>query len=232
MDACNAIMKKQFTRLSGFNSVDLGQPGMNRIGYDRVIGEAIQMHHTQKSHWITSSCIGGKVCVYDSLGSDLSDAIVTELCELYPVAADDVGILEVNLICSQKQSNGNICGLFAIANAVELAINGTRNMTAVQYDENKMRLHVQGCLENGRFSSFPKLSVFAKMQASPIRVVYLDIHSKATSNRNRQFEEETKHTTVDEAINEHNNQTKKINENTKHKTKTKMKPQIKTKTKP
>ena len=98
-------------------------------------------------------------CVYDLPGNDLSDAIIAELSELYPVALDDVGILEGNLICSQKESNGNICGLFAIANAVTLAINGTRNMTTVQYDEKRMHLHVEDCLDIRRFSSFQMLTL-------------------------------------------------------------------------
>ena len=74
IDASQEIMKSQFPNIQGFSSVDLGQPGQNRIGYDRVTCEAIQLHHTQKSHWIMSNSLGGTVTILDSLFTDVTAA--------------------------------------------------------------------------------------------------------------------------------------------------------------
>ena len=56
----------------------------------------------------------------------------------------------------QQQKNGNDCGLFAIAFAVDLA--NKMDPSKAQYDDKKLRQHLLHCLESRKVSPFPKIN--------------------------------------------------------------------------
>ena len=53
----------------------------------------------------------------------------------------------------QKQCGGDDCGLFAIANAVQLA--KKQNPTEVNFYQYVMRAHLISCFEKGKMTTFP-----------------------------------------------------------------------------
>ena len=68
--------------------------------------------------------------------------------------------LVVELPPAQIQQGGVDCGLFAIANAYELAAGN--DPSDVSFDQGKMRKHLVQCLEKGRFEPFPRQSNTAR----------------------------------------------------------------------
>ena len=54
----------------------------------------------------------------------------------------------------QKQVGAHDCGLFAIANAVEILTN--HHVENVIFDQTKMRNHLVTCFEEGKLTPFPK----------------------------------------------------------------------------
>ena len=58
----------------------------------------------------------------------------------------------------QQQTNLSDCGLFAIANAVELVLGDVENVASARYDTSKMREHLKECLMLGQMRPFPRQS--------------------------------------------------------------------------
>lgn len=56
----------------------------------------------------------------------------------------------------QRQEGGVDCGLFAIANLVEVLNGG--DPRKIRMDQQKMRMHFFKCLSNQKWESFPKQS--------------------------------------------------------------------------
>ena len=54
-------------------------------GFSAVLWEAIQIHHINKNHWVTSHSIGQEIMVYDSkfCGGDLSQSLTNQLAIIY-----------------------------------------------------------------------------------------------------------------------------------------------------
>ena len=80
--------------------------------------ETIHIHHNGSGHFVTSTSIGAKVRVYDSLNQDPTDDLLNQLASLYSLDSDpssptfpEVQLMEI----AHKQEEGVDCGLFAIA---------------------------------------------------------------------------------------------------------------------
>ena len=57
------------------------------------------------------------------------------------------------------QQQPNSCGLYSIANVVELCFKPDCFNTLVTYSTSKMREHLRQCLESGNMTPFPKEAV-------------------------------------------------------------------------
>ena len=55
------ILKMQFPHLGGLQCTLLSKNN----GFSAVYGEAIQIHHINKNHWVTSHSIGHEITAYD-----------------------------------------------------------------------------------------------------------------------------------------------------------------------
>ena len=82
--------------------------------------ETIHVHHNGQGHFCTSSSIGGKVHLYDSLNTAPSQDLKQQISTLYsPDPAITPTITQVQF---QSRQEGSVdCGIFAIAYATELA---------------------------------------------------------------------------------------------------------------
>ena len=131
----------------------LQRPILGRVGnFDVVSGEFVQILHTGSDHWVCVSSIGcqpGLVNLYDSLYHDVISQEIEE-------QTNDLlggGLISLDFVPVQQQSNGSDCGVFSIAFATCLAF--ATNPSFVTFDVVKMRSHLLACLKNGRMSMFP-----------------------------------------------------------------------------
>ncbi len=155
------LLKKQHPFVDGLNAVQIGKTG---FGFDRLRGEGVQILHVRECHWITTSCLGGGLIVVDSVNENLDRATCVDLCHLYCSLAEE-GRLIVELIPSQAQKGSTDCGLFAIANAVELASGmDAKVLEGVRFDQSNMRQHLRSCLLSGQMQPFPKASFWSSVE--------------------------------------------------------------------
>lgn len=101
------MLKNQFQKLNGLVSTWLQKKKQNQL----------QVIHSRDDHWIVASsvrCNSNEVLVYDSTYSTVDEKIISVIQNLF--SSDNIRIKS-----NQKQSNGNDCGLFAIANATAIA---------------------------------------------------------------------------------------------------------------
>ena len=85
--------------------------------FTTVDGKFAQVLHVNNNHWI---CVAGnknnEVSVYDSMGGNLSKDTVHVIARIVKCENEQ---LMVKLMPVQHQTNGNDCGLFALAFATD-----------------------------------------------------------------------------------------------------------------
>lgn len=148
--AAQMLIKKANPQINGFQD-----PVLSQLRLENRSKEAVQIHHTGKCHWVTSSSLNDHVAVYDSLHSGLSEGTTVQLAQAYKDHIDALGNLQVDIPPVQQQSGCSDCGLFAIAFAHELARGA--NLKAIAFDQGKMRPHLIECFENKIMMPFPRL---------------------------------------------------------------------------
>ena len=84
--------------------------------------------------------------MYDSIYDTLDSETINVIGNFF---GDSV----VNMVHTQKQTGCDDCGLFAIANAVNLAMK--RKPTRVKFRQTLMRAHLIKCFETSRMKIFP-----------------------------------------------------------------------------
>ena len=125
-------------------------------------GPFVQILHISECHWAVVSNIdvhteGGShndtVGVYDSARpSSISDRTKMAVCSFFKCSSD---ALHFDLVNVEKQQNSYDCGVFAIANATELACG--KDPAVCRWDTDRMRQHLKQCLEEGVIKRFPTL---------------------------------------------------------------------------
>ena len=129
---------------------------MARVGMNSVHGDGIQVLHDGAMHWVLTARMEQKVLLYDSLKANANDMVRIQICELFPGSHSNEKI-KVQIRPCQIQKGGVDCGLFALANAVELALGN--DLSKINFDQTKMRPHLRLCLESGQISSFPQTNM-------------------------------------------------------------------------
>lgn len=136
------IIKSQFN-IQGLQNTLLqrsSKPAINQL----------QIVHTRGNHWIVASTIlspPGVIMVYDSLYDQIDCETVHVILNLFG------GNGEIEMARIQKQNGTNDCGLFAVANSVELA--KKQDPTKINYIQRLMRPHLINCFTLGKMRSFP-----------------------------------------------------------------------------
>lgn len=104
-------------------------------------------------------------------GSGPNQSTTLQLSKLYAqTVSSSRSILNIESLSVQQQSGHLDCGVFAIANAVEVCL-GT-NPEKVQYKQDAMRAHLEKCLYARIFSSFPHGSTRTEMLPRPSRTLH------------------------------------------------------------
>lgn len=113
---------------------------------------SLQIIFCRSNYWIAVSTIKatkeGTVIVYDSLYDELDDSTKKTVQFLF---SDKI----IEVVPVQKQFGYNDCGLFVIANAVQLAKG--LNPSNIHFSQHLMRSHLIKCCEEIKMSSFPTL---------------------------------------------------------------------------
>ena len=110
--------------------------------------------NTKGTHWLTVSninCMEYEVGVYDTAFRD--DLPLIEQLVVASLVKTKQKVLKVKFSNVYMQTNGNDCGLYAIANATALAFG--RNPSKEQYIPSKLREHLLKCLEEKEMRLFP-----------------------------------------------------------------------------
>ena len=125
-------------------------------GYHYCPSETIQITHNSKHHWLLLSTIGGCVNIYDSLHMNVTESLKRQIIQLF---SPDGCMPAYKIMECQKQVGSTDCGLFAIANAIEIILGN--DLTSIVFDQSMMRTHLISCFEKGKLVPFPKYRVEA-----------------------------------------------------------------------
>ena len=151
IDAGQDLLRMMGTGVRGLNSV-VGMTHFSKITVATESYQAIQCHNVG-NHWLVSTSIFGKVNIYDSLSTNLNNALRQQILHMYGNIEKENGCIEVEVILQQKQKGALDCGLFAIANATCLTL--CVDPSSVRWDQCSLREHFEQCLEASEMKMFP-----------------------------------------------------------------------------
>ena len=153
IDSAMNLLQYQFPDLEGFQSctqaVQLDFKRHQKL-FIQIINRSPD---TKGTHWLTVSninCMEEEVSIYDSAFDDLPH---NEQLVVASLVKTEKEILKVKFSNVHMQTNGNDCGLYAIANATALAFG--RDPSKEQYIPSKLREHLIQCLEDKEMRPFP-----------------------------------------------------------------------------
>ena len=86
--------------------------------------------------------------------NDLNSDMIFQICKIYSPLLSKKGFLKLHKLSVQQQINDQDCGLFAIANMVEICFGN--NSADLSYDQDAMRNHIEECFTNKEMNPFPK----------------------------------------------------------------------------
>ena len=96
IDAGQYLIKEMGTGVGGLNCAT-AMSHYRKVTVHPTQNQTIQCHNIG-SHWVTSTTIYGSVVVYDSLSSNLNDALKRQLVHLYKHMSSDDGKLNVTVV--------------------------------------------------------------------------------------------------------------------------------------
>ena len=139
-----------------FNIDGLEDTGLKFNQFSRNPGPFIQIFHLKGiEHWITAARSSyNEVTIFDSLSSynkKLPKDILKSIAQICYCQEESLYITHASV---QQQRNSLDCGLFAIAFAVDLAVENPPSIA--RYDTSKMRDHLLTCLQLKEFTPFPR----------------------------------------------------------------------------
>ena len=142
--------------------------------------ETVHVHHNGHNHYVTSSSIGKRIQIYDSLNSTSTPELEKQMTALY--SPDNTRPQTFQVQMTQQQVGATDCGIFAIAYAVELAHG--HDPSAIVYDQSEMRNHLLKCFEKMEISPFPRYS-YTEAGTSRDITNHLDATDKWSSQAKR-----------------------------------------------
>ena len=122
----------------------------------------LQIVHSRGNHWIVACVLFsavGSVDVYDSIFNTLDNESIVVIRYLFQNPN-----IKINMIKVQKQKGYDNCGLFAIANTVQLARKFVAKTIAyanrcdpgkLKYQQSEMRSYLVDCFGKTKMTSFP-----------------------------------------------------------------------------
>ena len=146
------LLKVQFPEMGGLQSSLLQQ---KKIPIPEKKEKMLQIVHCPSHHhWIVATTIGnkgdaGKVLVYDFIFNNVDKETRKIICTIF----QQLPVSNVKVMKAQKQMGTKDCGLFAIANAVALALG--QNLSKSRFCQESMRSHFVACVGQEKLVPFP-----------------------------------------------------------------------------
>jgi len=177
MSAFNTVMKKQFPNMHGFQHTGYVPQRITLDGktdrwtYPIPLAPArlpyVQIHHNGANHWVMSYAFKNrKLIVLDSMNKGtLQESLQVQFGYIYSDLYKDHAIHVIMPFVNQQVGSTD-CGIYAIANAVEVCMGGYSGILDSttkmdwEFDQPKMRDHLITCFEKQEFTPFPKKSCF------------------------------------------------------------------------
>ena len=141
------IIKKQYPYLEGLEQTECGPLRSFTVRKK----EFVQILHGN-SHWITVFSDEYQVKILDSLNNGKIHPVIFHQITDIRQTADEM--FNINILSVQQQSNGDDCGLFAIAFATDIAYGN--DPTQITYDDKRLRSHLINCFKDGFLTVFPR----------------------------------------------------------------------------
>ena len=161
--------KNQFHAQYGLQDTLLGQ----KLMLKEQKGEFVQILHNGNYHWVVISninCSKDEINYYDSLFyGKIRDHVKMQICNIFKCNGKE---LTVNVKACKQQTNGDDCGVFAVANLFHILTGADIGRTKIR--EDKMRDHLLQCIKSGHFKEFEKSDssdiVFCKIKKIKIQI--------------------------------------------------------------
>ena len=161
--------KNQFHAQYGLQDTLLGQ----KLMLKEQKGEFVQILHNGNYHWVVISNINrskDEMNYYDSLfHGKIRDHVKMQICNIFKCNGKE---LTVNVKACKQQTNGDDCGVFAVANLFHILTGADIGRTKIR--EDKMRDHLLQCIKSGHFKGFEKSAssdiVFCKIKKIKIQI--------------------------------------------------------------
>ena len=165
ISAALTLLRRQFPDVDGLQPPSLGLV----LSFQAFSGErtGLQILHNGGSHWVALSSMEGHVTCYDNLHIGVTPTVEAQITCLCP------GASSILLPDVHRQRGASDCGLFAIANCLELAL-GMDPMDII-FDQPKMRSHLVACFEEEHLTPFPRKATRSPMKRKASRVVTLGV---------------------------------------------------------
>nr|XP_047146749.1 uncharacterized protein LOC124819307 [Hydra vulgaris] len=175
INAAQKILLNQFHMQSGFQDTILGEKYMFR----EEKNDFVQVLYTGQYHWITIfnvNCPADTIFYYDSLfHGQVKDHVKQQICNIYKTKGK---ILTIHVRKCQQQTNGVDCGIFAIANALNIL--HKFDIGGLSLDKDKVRKHFIECIKKRHFSAFPVCQ--SKSRFNEEKIITLEISCSCCSN--------------------------------------------------
>ena len=152
--AAQTIMREQFSLNNSFQDTLYSQR-VKSFHRAPLSERNVQIHHTGIAHWVTSAAIDGKVLLMDSLYlRKVSIQLEEQLTSIYVSNGTE---FIINVINVDQQNDSSSCGPYAIAFAYHTAMGD--DLSQICFEQQKLRKHIEMCMINRKFSSFPQQKV-------------------------------------------------------------------------
>ncbi len=156
INACQQLLQKQFS-LQGLQSPQCGRNlTVKVVPLSKIY---IQILHVNSNHWIATTnfdtsadkVFDDRILIYDSgHANKITSEIQQQVCSFTRPSAK---IFKFDVMDTMTQPNLSDCGVFAIANATEIAFRF--NPVKCVWDLRNARRHLIRCLEGGKMERFP-----------------------------------------------------------------------------
>jgi hypothetical protein len=167
MYAANRILRKQYVQIGSLQNTEHApiydaqtNNWLSALPFKSASGKKIaQIHHTGQSHWVVSvndNNAAHEVHVFDSLNGHLTTSLQIQIAQIYRSRFKNSNHIPIKLPKVQRQTNGNDCGVFAIAFLVEFCENGLKSVMKANFKIDQMRSHLISCFEKESLTPFPK----------------------------------------------------------------------------
>jgi hypothetical protein len=150
INAALQLLKKMYPQQNGLKSTQLLA---RKLQWKSSSVDFVQVVHISGNHWVCTSNIHSApgVCdIYDSMAPSHSPTLTRQVAAIMQCPEPSFKMRHINV---QMQTGGSDCGLFALAFATALCAG--KDPHKCSFDQNRMRSHLELCLEKGEITEFP-----------------------------------------------------------------------------